>query len=218
MLPNSQDGKIFPPAHSQNERSQKTRALTHTEVWNPRSLPTWWSEENTTKGWRWRDPLLRRRGWLGSLTDGKHWLMCVFSEPSVRRRGWWEKLDPDKRSVEEMNGVYRLAAAVLRRTNQINNQDKQLARNQLLVTFSKQQSNSDAASVVSGQEPSSVTPSLTYKFTRLPTLMGETWASSPKRGSLGPAVIKAHGFDPVWDQSGWDGGRNRERRRETSTP
>lgn len=109
-----------------------------------------------------------------------------------------------------------VASAVLSRSNQMNNQDKRrrLARNQLLVTFSKQPSNSDAVSMVSRQEPSSVTPSLTYKFTRLPNLMGEMWASSPNWGSLSPAVIKARRFDPVWCQSGWDGGKNREMERD----
>lgn len=49
--------------------------------------------------------------------------------------------------------------AVLSGSNQMNNQDKRRrqARNQLLVTFSQQQSNPDAVSVVSGREPSSVT-------------------------------------------------------------
>lgn len=78
----------------------------------------------TTQEWRSRDPFLRRRGWLCSFTDWRRLLMSVFGEPSVWCRGWWEKLDPDKRSVEEMNGVYHAAAAVLSRSNQMNNQDK----------------------------------------------------------------------------------------------
>lgn len=64
-------------------------------------------QRKTTKEWLSRDSFLRRCGWLRFLTDGKHLLMSVFSEPSVRRRGWWEKLDPDKRSVKELNGVYQ---------------------------------------------------------------------------------------------------------------
>lgn len=123
-------------------------------------------------------------------------------------RGGGGNLTRTKGSVEEF-GVYHVTAAGLSRSNQMNNQDKRrrLARNQLLVTFSKQQSNPYAVSVVSGREPSSVTPSLAHKFTRLPTWMAEPWASAPKWGSLGPAVIKAHRFDPVWAQSGWDDGK-----------
>lgn len=120
--------------------------------------------------------------------------------------------------MEERTGVYHVTAAGLSRSNQMNNQDKRrrLARNQLLVTFSKQQSNPYAVSVVSGREPSLVTPSLAHKFTRLPTWMQEPWASTPKWGSLGPAVIKAHRFNPVGPNQ--DGMVGKKRWRETSRP
>lgn len=84
----------------------------------------------------------RPRGWFWfrSSADWKHRLVSVWSDAKRQTQGLMGKnknLTLDKRSVEEMNGVYGAAAADALESSRMNNQDerRRLARNQLLATF-----------------------------------------------------------------------------------
>lgn len=82
----------------------------HTEInLKSLSLDGW---RKTSEEWLSRDPFFRRCGGFCSFSDWKHLPLSAFSQPSVRRRGWWEELEPDRRSVEEMNGVYHVAQSL----------------------------------------------------------------------------------------------------------